>query len=143
MSEERKRFYVFDSKGFSIVVDRIGPMGVMTGNEVDEEGLEWIAKALNDAHEGDKDKRIAELESRIHEAKEVYTGMEGVTPETDLEKYLMRVLDQMYEELRETCTVCGGTGINPLGVVWEGINVTCIGCTDETDSGVSDESTNN
>ena len=47
---------------------------------------------------------LAELDAMIHEAKEAYTGMEGVTPETDLEKYLMQVLDQMYEALREQPT---------------------------------------
>lgn len=43
--------------------------------------------------------RIAELESRIHEAKEVYAGMEGFEPQTAPEGYLLRIIEQMYQEL--------------------------------------------
>lgn len=40
-------------------------------------------------------------EKRIHEAIEVYAGMDGVpAPHTDRERYLLRVLEQMTAELR-------------------------------------------
>jgi len=45
--------------------------------------------------------RIALLEARIHEAKEIYTGMEGFIPETAPEAYQKRTLDQMWEALQE------------------------------------------
>ena len=43
--------------------------------------------------------RIAELEQRIHEACEVYAGMEGFIPETAPEAYCLRVIEQMYQAL--------------------------------------------
>ncbi len=45
--------------------------------------------------------RIAELEAMIHEAKEVYAGMEGFKPETAPEGYCLQVIEQMYKELIE------------------------------------------
>jgi hypothetical protein len=44
---------------------------------------------------------VAEYEARINEAKEVYIGMEGFIPETAPEAYQKRILDQMYDTLRE------------------------------------------
>ena len=43
--------------------------------------------------------RIALLEARIHEAKEIYTGMEGFIPETAPEAYQKRALDQIWDVL--------------------------------------------
>jgi len=55
----------------------------------------------------DKDNLIAELreentklKERIHEACEVYTGMDGFIPETAPEAYQRRILRQMYEALK-------------------------------------------
>ena len=45
--------------------------------------------------------RITLLEARIHEAKEIYIGMEGFVPETAPEAYQKRALDQMWEALQE------------------------------------------
>lgn len=39
------------------------------------------------------------LESRIHEAIEVYAGMEGFIPETAPEAYCLRIIDQMNKAL--------------------------------------------
>ena len=44
-------------------------------------------------------RRIEELESRIHEACEVYAGMEGFIPETAPEGYCLRIINEMYKEL--------------------------------------------
>ncbi len=41
----------------------------------------------------------AELRETIHNAKEIYTGMEGFTARTAPEAYLQRMLEQMYNEL--------------------------------------------
>jgi len=45
--------------------------------------------------------RIAELEAMIHEAKEVYAGMEGFKPETAPEGYCLRIIEQMYAALAD------------------------------------------
>ena len=42
---------------------------------------------------------LAELRERIHEACEVYAGMEGFIPETAPEAYCLRVIEQMYQAL--------------------------------------------
>lgn len=44
---------------------------------------------------------IAELEYRIHEACEIYTGMDGFIAETCPEGYQQRILKQMYDALQE------------------------------------------
>jgi hypothetical protein len=57
------------------------------------------------------EKRVAELEAkvealehRIHEASEVYAGMDGFTPETPQEAYRQRILQKMYDALQgEKC----------------------------------------
>ena len=41
----------------------------------------------------------AELRETIHNAKEIYVGMEGFTARTAPEGYLQRILEQMYSEL--------------------------------------------
>lgn len=37
------------------------------------------------------------LESRLHEVREIYAGMEGFEPETAPEAYCLRIIDQMYK----------------------------------------------
>jgi uncharacterized protein (UPF0335 family) len=44
--------------------------------------------------------RIEELEAMIHEAKEIYTGMDGFIPETAPEGYQQRIMRQLYEALK-------------------------------------------
>jgi hypothetical protein len=39
------------------------------------------------------------LEQRIHEAMEVYAGMEGFIPETAPEAYCLRIINQMNKAL--------------------------------------------
>ncbi len=58
----------------------------------------------------DKDARIEELEavineleSRIHEAYEVYVGSEGFKPETAPEAYLQELVYKMASTLKEGC----------------------------------------
>ena len=46
--------------------------------------------------------RIAELQKRIHEAQEIYAGMEGFMPETAHESYCLRIIEQMNKALQET-----------------------------------------
>ena len=46
---------------------------------------------------------IALLETRIHEASEVYAGMEGFKPRNAEAAYVLRIIDQMYAALKETC----------------------------------------
>ena len=48
---------------------------------------------------GRLDDQIDELEKRIHEACEVYAGMEGFEPETAPEAYCLRIIEQMYKAL--------------------------------------------
>lgn len=53
-----------------------------------------ISNALNELiQEND------ELRSRNHEAREIYTGMEGFVPETAPEGYCLRIIEQMYSAL--------------------------------------------
>jgi len=40
------------------------------------------------------------LARRVHDAYEVYAGMEGVKPVTALERYLVRVIKEMAKELK-------------------------------------------
>ena len=55
-----------------------------------------ISNALNELiQEND------ELRSRNHEAREIYTGMEGFVPETAPEGYCLRIIEQMYKALLE------------------------------------------
>jgi len=48
-----------------------------------------------------KDRRISELEQRIHEACEVYAGMEGFIPVYAETAYVLQTINQMYAELLE------------------------------------------
>jgi histone acetyltransferase (RNA polymerase elongator complex component) len=52
--------------------------------------------------EGTLTARVEELEERIHEASEIYIGMDGFTPETAPEGYQQRILQQMYDALTTT-----------------------------------------
>lgn len=45
--------------------------------------------------------RIYDLAMRIHHAKEVYIGMDGFKPETGPEGYCLKLLKEMYNELKE------------------------------------------
>jgi hypothetical protein len=42
-------------------------------------------------------KRIAELEAKLHEVCEIYVGMDGWIPKYASEAYAMRIIKQMYE----------------------------------------------
>ena len=44
--------------------------------------------------------RVEELEHRIHEASEVYAGMDGFIAQTAPEGYQQRILKQMYDALQ-------------------------------------------
>ena len=46
-------------------------------------------------------KQLAELEQRIHEACEVYAGMEGFIPVHAETGYVLQTIEQMYKELLE------------------------------------------
>jgi len=48
-----------------------------------------------------RDAELAALKQRIHDASEVYAGMEGMNPSTHAEQYLLLLLGQMYEALQE------------------------------------------
>jgi cell division septum initiation protein DivIVA len=43
--------------------------------------------------------RVKELEHRIHEASEVYAGLEGVKPQTAADRYRQMMLQKMYDAL--------------------------------------------
>ena len=45
--------------------------------------------------------RNSELEARIHEAIEIYAGMEGFVPETAAEAYCLRIIEQIMDALKE------------------------------------------
>ena len=47
------------------------------------------------------EKRIAELETAIHEASEIYIGMEGFIPRNCEAAYTLRIIKQMYDALKE------------------------------------------
>ena len=47
-------------------------------------------------------KQLAELEQRIHEACEVYAGMEGFIPVHAETGYVLQTINQMYQELQES-----------------------------------------
>ena len=68
-------------------------MGAMTGESLH-------SKAEIAAELAYRDNVIFELKARIHEAYEVYAGMEGFKPVTAPEGYLLRVIGQMVAELK-------------------------------------------
>ena len=43
--------------------------------------------------------QLTELRANVHEACEVYAGMEGFIPETAPEGYCLRIIEQMYKAL--------------------------------------------
>ena len=46
-------------------------------------------------------KYVDELEARIHDACEVYAGMEGFMPEHAETAYVLHVINEMYKELQD------------------------------------------
>ena len=50
------------------------------------------------------EQQLAELQKRIHEAQEVYAGMDGFIPETAPEAYCLRIIDEMNKALLEEPT---------------------------------------
>ena len=48
------------------------------------------------------EQQLADLQTSVHEACEVYAGMYGFTPETAPEGYCLRIIEQMYKALQES-----------------------------------------
>jgi len=65
---------------------------------------EWDADLLEQAIAAWNARQSNQLKEAIHEAKEIYTGMQGFKPETAPEAYQQRILKQMYEALTRHLT---------------------------------------
>lgn len=61
-----------------------------------EKKIAYLEELINQQRE-----RIHDLAMRIHHAKEVYIGMDGFKPETAPEGYCLKLLKEMYDELKE------------------------------------------
>ena len=61
-----------------------------------EKKIPYLEELMNQQRE-----RIHDLAMRIHHAKEVYIGMDGFKPETGPEGYCLKLLKEMYNELKE------------------------------------------
>lgn len=61
-----------------------------------EKKIPYLEELMNQQRE-----RMHDLAMRIHHAKEVYIGMDGFKPETAPEGYCLKLLKEMYDELKE------------------------------------------
>lgn len=60
-----------------------------------ERVAKWAAEKVNTL-----EAENAALRARIHEASEIYTGMDGFVPETAPEAYQQKILQQMFNALQ-------------------------------------------